>query len=318
MKKISTLFLIGALALVSMGFSSRMPLPDAGIYDFKMRTLTFFDLMTKEFPLGSNTAEVIEAKPDYLAVQWDAGKLDNVKYGYFKLGNHDQKTWFGFGKNPTTGKLDFYIDQNGDNRLDNKEKVESLDVVSHKSSGYAIEEYYSLIPAPLTVTYKGYDRVFQKKLYFFFDIQFATKKNSTEIMVGTFTASFLEGEMTVQAGKTKKQMKVRLMDANGNGCFNDYGKDLIYMDINSDDYFRKRESQPITEFYDFPGPNQQKQQLRFVVLPMPAKVAVVEATADFDRAQLEGAPDRPAGDGEAAAAGALQPAPAAPAAQSQR
>ncbi len=292
MKKILSLSLIIVIAVLSMGFSNKLPLPEEGVYPLKLRTLTYFDLASKEFPLGSNLAEVMEVKPDYLTVHID-NQLTAIQYGFFKLGNHDQKVWFCFGKNPANGQIEFYIDQNADNQLVSKEKVESMETFNQKSSGFTIEGHISLIPVGISVSYRGINNDYLKKLFFFISLEYLTKKGNTDLRVEAVTASFLEGEMTVLAGKTEKQMKIRLMDINGNGCFNDYGKDLIYIDINADEYFRKRESQPITEFYDFPGTNanRQKRQLRMIVLPMPAKIAVVGATADFDRSSLEPASD---------------------------
>ncbi len=286
MRKVFIL-LIAVLALFSLGFARKLPSPSMGVYDAKLRTLTFFDIVSKDFNLSSGGAEVLETKPESLQVKIDYDKLEDVKFGYFKLGNNEQKVWFLLGKNSTTNRLDFYIDQDANNELAEKERVESFQAFDRKASGYNITEYFTMIPVSLRVTYKGEKSLFQKKLYFFLSVDLISKKNSTDTIVYAYTASFLEGEMKVQTAKGEKLVKIRIMDNNGNACFNDYGKDLIYMDVNADEFFRKNEFQPLTEFYDYPTSKKEKVQLRLVVLPLPAKLAVVEAAAEIDRSLFE-------------------------------
>ena len=65
------------------------------------------------------------------------------------------------------------------------------------------------------------------------------------------------------------------------------------MDLNHDGYIKKNETRKLAEFYDIINREKQKKQLRLIVMPIPAKIAVTEATSDYDRTQLEAQTDLP-------------------------
>ncbi len=103
--------------------------------------------------------------------------------------------------------------------------------------------------------------------------------------MGVISASFFEGEFTVLQGGKQKRVGFRILDTNSNGCFNDYGTDSLEMDLNGDGYFRKKECNQLAE-YLVPGPDK-KQRLRLIVLPLPAKIAVIYALQEYDLTTLE-------------------------------
>jgi hypothetical protein len=288
MKKCYGLVLAIAL-LFSIGAAPKLPLPLEGVYDVKLRTLTYFDIGSKDFTVGWNYAELTPTKPEGLTVGFEYEKLQEIRFGYFKFGNNERQTWFLFGKEAAGGNLQMFIDLNGDSELSPKEKLESLQVFEKKSFGQIRREVFSLIPVPIQVSYKGVSTVYEQKIYYFFDIQFLTKKDKTDVFVNALTAGFLDGEMSFSDGKQTRKIKFRIYDNNGNGCFNDYGTDLLYVDVNNDEFYKKNEMRSLAEFFELADGT--GRQLRMVVIPYPAKIAVIGATADLDRATLEFRPE---------------------------
>jgi hypothetical protein len=289
MKKIQTALLAGLLFL-SLGFANQQPLPLEGVYTIKLKTLTFFDLLSKDTPLLSSLAELTESKPMNLDVKLDFAKMTEPTFGSFKLGNNEKKTWFLMAKGEQGFWTEIYVDQNADQSLTPDEKVKSLQTYQKKEKKNNVNGCYTMVPVPIRVSYKGMNSEFEKKVYFFLFADIYSNKGETMSVVGASDASFLDGELNVAAGKNTKIMKFRIYDIDGNGCFNDYGEDMIYLDRNYDGYFKLKEGRKLTEFYDIPGEKRSK-QYRFIVLPQPAKIAVVDAFKDFNWKQLEAVSD---------------------------
>jgi hypothetical protein len=286
MKKIQTALLAGLLFL-SLGFTNQ-PLPLEGVYNIKLRTLTFFDLLSKDTPLLSAMAELTESKPKNLNVKPDLAKMTEPTFGSFKLGNNEKKTWFLMAKGEQGFWTEIYVDQNSDRTITQDEKVKSLQTYQKKEKKTNVNGCYTMVPVPIRVSYKGFNSEFEKKVYFFLFADIYENKGETMSVVGISDASFLDGEMKVALGKNTKIMKFRIYDINGNGCFNDYGEDMIYLDTNYDGYFKIKEGRKLTEFYNISKAGEkQSKQYRFIVLPQPAKIAVVDAFKDFNWKQLE-------------------------------
>ena len=293
MKLIKLALLVLALAL-SVGFSSKLPNPTEGTYPVKLKTFTIFDLMDMDSSaeLYFNTAELTESKPENLQFDFEYEKMADYKFGAFKFGNNERKVWFVMGKDDQGFWTEYYIDQNLDNRITQKEKIKSFRTEQGSAKGYKTTDVFSLIPIPVRVSYKGQSSEIEKNLFFFILIKSFAKNKNVDTVVQALTASFLEGEVKV-AAKNEFLVKYRILDGDANGCFNDYGKDLILMDLNHDGYFKKNETRKLVEFYDIINREKQKKQLRLIVMPIPAKIAVTEATSDYDRTQLEAQTDLP-------------------------
>jgi hypothetical protein len=289
MKKLYFPFIL-LVALFLVGFTGKLPVINQGIYPVKIKNLTYFDLATRDIDWKENFAEVVESKPESLEVEPDYSKWDEVKFGSFKFGNTDQKVWFVMGTDFEGYWTEFYIDSNHDNRITAKEKVKSFESIPGKYKGFKTKGVLSLIAVPVRVPFKGLTGKFEKTLYFFISVTSYLKKDATDTIVDALAASFLEGEAKITVGKNDKLVKFRIIDSNSNGCFNDYGKDQIFMDLNYDGYFKKNESQKLVEFFNIA--NKQKEQLQMFIPPYPGKIAVGEANQDFDRSQLEPLPDK--------------------------
>lgn len=280
MKKI--VGLLTALLLFS-GCAPLTVIPVEGIYPVKLKTLTIFDF-NKELRINYNMAELTDSKPDYLTVDFDYSKLTDYKFGSFNLGNNEKKVWFVMGKGKQGYWSDFYIDQNLDNHITEKEKIKCT-MNEGKFKDMKTLETVTIVPVPLLVSYKGTDHEYQKKLYFAIDtIQFVkNQKNDTLVRAADY--SFLSGVFKVRTGTVEKLKEFRIIDFDGNGCFNDYGKDLLLIDVKGDGFFKKIPQ--LTEFFDYAGPDNVKKQLRMVILPCPDKIAVIESSKEIDFTQLE-------------------------------
>lgn len=288
MKKMQWLALAGLVCLM-VGFGTA-PVPMEGVYNLKLKTLTLFDLGSKDVPFQSVIAELTESKPEGLEVKIDTKKLTEPTYGSLKLGNTNQKVWFLMGKDEQGFWNEVYLDQNGDQRISTNEQIKSLQTYQGTERKMRRDSTYTMVPIPIRVTVKGMDQALQKKLYFFFNTDIFTNKTESITVVYVFNGSFLEGEMKAALGKEIKLVKFRVFDVDSNGCYNDFGEDLIYLDTNYDGLFKKREGRKLTEFFDFGGAKGKK-QYRLLLPPQPAKLAVIDALKEFDHSKLEASSD---------------------------
>ncbi len=291
MKKLK---LVGVLLIAGLilGCGGKMPVPLEGTYPLKNKTLTIFDLYSKENKIYYNVAEVVESKPEKLTIGFDLGQLIEYRFGSFKFGNNNRQTWFVMGKDSQGFWSEFYIDQNNDLIIKEKEKVKSFQSGQDKVKGFERAQSLSLIPVRIKVSYKGMAEEIQKNLYFFIITTVLSKNEASDLLVEAITASFLDGEVKVASGETVKSVNFRLIDANGNGCFNDYGADLILIDQNSNNYFQTNESHKLAEFFDLTDSTGKQKQLRIVIPPYPAKIAIIGADQEYDLLDLEAKSDQ--------------------------
>jgi hypothetical protein len=287
MRKFLYLAVIG-LGLLSFGFTWKYPVPLEGNYPLKLKTLTIFDLSSGEIPIFGSMAELTDSKPDFLAIDGiESQQFSRVKFGNFRFGNNEVKCWFMIAQNSAGYWDSFYLDQNLDNRLTKKEEIKSFQTNRRKKSGYAIWQADSLIPVSVKISYKGITREYQQNLYFFISTIAESKKDEYHVSAVAYSASFLEGEFKAATNKGNRLYKFIIIDADGNGCFNDYGKDLLFMNLRQDGSFHKNECQKLPEFFDSTGADKTIKQLRINLLPFSLKLGITEAISDFDPAQLE-------------------------------
>jgi hypothetical protein len=280
------LCLLMSLILLMPG-CAKMFTPVEGIYDLKLKTLTFFDLIAKDVDFKTVTAELTESPPTGLDVDIDLTKLTKPTFGSLKLGNNDRKIWFVMGQGKEGFWTEVYLDQNADSRIDTNEKIKGLQTLTANERKFKRDSTYTMVPIPVKVSFKGVHRQFQKKLYYFFYTDVISYKATESVtLAGVSAAGFLEGEIKVARNKGFKLMKVRIYDTNGNGCFNDFGTDMFYLDTNYDGLFKRKEGSKLLEFFDGGVPKQGK-QLRLILPALPAKIALIDSLQEFDRSKLE-------------------------------
>ncbi|HBF38198.1 MAG TPA: hypothetical protein DDW50_12860 [Firmicutes bacterium] len=287
MGKFLILMLSGLMVLVA-GCSRQLPSSMEGDYPLKLKTLTVFDLGTGEIPILGNVAELTDSKPDFLEIEGiDYEQLSDVKFGSFRLGNNDKKVWFMVTKNAIGYWDNLYIDQNLDNKITVKEAVKTFQTSQQKKSGFTIFRADSLIPVAIRISYKGATKLYEKSLYFFISTLAESKKNEHHVEVVAFSASFLEGETKALVKNEEKLYKFMILDADSNGCFNDYGKDILFINLAADGAFHQDESEKLSEFFDSLGTDKKSKQLRMNLLPYCLELGITGATDEFDLSKLE-------------------------------
>lgn len=280
------ILLLGLIVLLipGCGFPGQTPVFKEGVYPLKAKTLTYFELSSKGLDLMANMAELTETKPDDLTVDFDYAKLDEVRFGSFRFGNNKQKTWFLIGKDPSGYWSYFYLDQNLDHHLTKQDKI-ILQAASGTYKEFKTHTTLTEAPISITVSYKGATKNFTKQLYFFIDIEDYSKNDLHDTLVKAFTATFFEGTIPVMIGQNWRFFDFRLIDANSNGCFNDYGRDIVNIDKNNDGSFLKNQSYELVEYFD--SVDQDKQQMQVIIPPYPAKIAITKVNQIFDLTTLE-------------------------------
>jgi hypothetical protein len=284
--------LLLSLLLLISGCAKLSFTPVEGIYDLKLKTLTFLDLIAKDVDFKTVAAELTESPPAGLDVDIDLTKLTKPTFGSLKLGNNDRKIWFVMGQGKEGFWTEVYLDQNADRRIDLNEKLKGVQTLTANERKFKRDSTYTMVPVSVKVSFKGIHRQIQKKLYYFFYTDVISYKATEPVtIVGVSAAGFLEGEIKVARNKRLKLMKVRIYDTNGNGCFNDFGTDMFYLDLNYDGLFNRKEGSKLLEFFDGGDPKQRK-QLRLILPALPAKMAVIDSLQEFNRSKLEMAEDK--------------------------
>lgn len=288
MKKIALLLIFITLVLVA-GCARNGVTIQYGVYPLKAKTFTIFDSIGKDITLYGQIAELTESKPENLTVD-PAIKIEDPRYGKFTFGNNNRQVWFIMGQDMKGYWTTFYIDQNLDNQITQKEIVKGFVPSESREKKFIRRQAESYIPVPIQISYKGENSEFVKKLFFCLKTEeieeLKAKEYKKEITVAAFDFTFLEGEFPVQVDKKIQNCRFRISDTNGNGCFNDFGRDLLYLDLNNDGYFKKDEAFKLVEFMDRTEENK-KTQFRLIVLPYPGKIALLNALEEYNPSDLE-------------------------------
>jgi hypothetical protein len=291
MKKVILIVTIIAVPLLLLG-AVEVTFPCPGTYDVQQVTLKFKDIFKKKSITHWKSAHIVESKPTDLTVEPPIEKIKGIRYASVRLGNNEKDTWLVMGQDDAGYYSEIYLDQNLDNNITTKEKIADIDTFQVEDKGFTINigRVYPK-PIPLLVSYKGSKGEIRKKLYFYLQSEIALKKKTDTLFLSFINATALEGKITVKWFGGRNDSRVRLVDANSNGCFNDYNKDCIFMDLNA---YEKSDANkksinvlsPLYEYFNIKEKSKIK-QMRLVVLPYPAKVSVIEATEEFDPVQLE-------------------------------
>jgi hypothetical protein len=280
--------------------------PGEGVYDVKAGLIKSKSV-NKYFKakiLRYKQAQLMETKPENLKVDPAITKLEGLRYGSIRLGNNEKDVLFAIGKNDHDYYSELFVDQNFDNYIDLNERVPDLDTWEDKEDGLVVHTS-STYPksVPVMVSFKSMACAeITKKLNFYIQIEYIINRNTNDTFwVGFINTTTWEGTMditvepyeikdsngrTTKSNRELKKLKFCLVDTNANGCYNDFGKDHIMVDLNEDGKFSEDEAQPLLDSY-LVKTKKQKKRMQLLVLPCPGKVAVVEENQDFDRAKLE-------------------------------
>ncbi len=293
MKKYSFFLLLIFVSTMSLG-ATKLPYPIQGEYGGKIVNIPGEDFFKPDFLIQRvNDVLLMDTKPEEIRIDPEI-KLTNPKYGSILLGDNEKQTYFVMTKDNDGYWMDFYLDQNQDYQITATEKLKNLekwDLQKTNKNWDLMESSITNNSIPILVSYKSSVRELKKKLSFYLWIKnFAHQGKDEQTFVTLATASAFEGFIKIHFGKDEKLVKFRITDANCNGCFNDYGKDLLYLDLNFDGYFSKKEAIPLYEFFDSKT-GKITTQMRFSIPSCPAGIAITPATQSYDSVNLEAKSD---------------------------
>jgi hypothetical protein len=293
MKKLALLVIIVTIPLLFIG-AVKLPFPIQGEYNGKLVKISREDFFKEDYLIQrANVAILSDSKPDEVTIDPEI-KIAKPKYGSVLFGDNDKRINFVMAQDTGGYWTDIYIDQDLDYKITSQEKLKNngkWDPAKTKDGWDAMFTSIIIDPFQLTVSYKGSIGEIKKKLNFYLWTKDYTKKSNPESTLVFFeTASAIEGFVKVTMNKDEKLVKYRIIDANCNGCYNDYGKDYIYLDMNFDGYFSKKEAVPLYEFFDLKT-DKTTTQMRFIVPACPAIIAIAPATENPNMAQLEAKSD---------------------------
>lgn len=283
MKKVKLVLLILLLCSCLVGFSrSKPPKLSEGTYDVQRRILARFDLASGEMnDIKSNVAEMFDSFPENINLSFETNDMKESFYGRVLLGNTGQETWFFLGQRGE--ELVVYVDMDGDGEIGKKEQVKSFTSGVIEKKEITNFQFFTAIPIGIDVNFRNEEKTIKHKLFFFISLSLVVKDDLQEVYVSFIDASFFDGKMPiVRRGKTFS-VKFRIVDGDSNGCFNDYGRDILYVDVNGDGYYVNKECWPLSEYFF----NNDNKQIRFVVTPQPKKLLITQPEATVNRSELE-------------------------------
>jgi hypothetical protein len=291
MKKLLLLLILIPALILPVYAATKFPQVNEGVYTAKIVDIKANEYFANEnFIYFPNDATLTDSPPEDLIIDPEI-TLDKPRYGSFTMGNNNKKIWFMMAQDKNGYWTDFYLDQDLDYNITAAEKIKGLETWDPSTTGDGYKKYAASvtnIPIPITISYKAAnDEEILKKLNIYLWASNYYKRGAEDINLVYFaTVSAVEGMFKVTVGKDEKVVKYRIIDSNSNGCFNDYGIDYIYTDSNYDGKFLKKEAQKIMELFDLTV-DKKKKQVRFILPPFPAKLAVVDALTEFDLSQLD-------------------------------
>lgn len=222
-------------------------------------------------------------QPANLKLEIPEGKFASYQFGRVLLGDAGTAYNFVIGnqKNFFYDTLYFDLDRNG--VITVKEEVK-LDEKQNIALGYVFQ-IFSADPK-LKVDYRSSNgKTVTREL----DIRmtFVYEKNSERA-----NAFFLVRNSTLFTGTTLSEngspLVFAIADGDANGCYNDFGTDLVFYDKNRDNKFNYvKESQTLAELQEMKGPDRKKDIYRLILFPWPTKLMIVPGIDKVNPADVE-------------------------------
>lgn len=239
-----------------------------------------------DFPKDSYHSEGIQIflgeKPDKLKIELVDGRFAGYQYGRIALGNAGTVYNFIIGSQNSYFFDSLFIDQDRNGIITPKEEVK-MEEKQNVALGYTRQILEA--QTKLDVTYRlssgeELKRTLDISITFFYQktpdnlIVFYTVKNNT-----LFVGSGMTG---------KNPVYFALVDADGNGNYNDYGVDMIFYDLNGDNRFDyTKETRVLAELQELIGMDKKKGIYRFVLGVWPTKLGVIDGQEKFNMKDYE-------------------------------
>ena len=246
----------------------------------------------------------METKPESVTVDPEITAFKGLRYGAIRLGNNEKDVLFVMGKDDHDYYSELYVDQNFDNHITVDERVPNMDTWESKDGNLLIHGTYTYPKSvPVMVSYKRMDgEELLKRINLYIQIEYITSKNDNDTywvgfinvnpMTGSMKFTVEPYEKTDSSGhktmieRRQKESQFWLVDTNSNGCYNDFQKDHILVDLNEDGKIENSEVQVLNDSYVVKA-KKQKIKMQFLILPCPGKIAVIQENQDFNREELE-------------------------------
>lgn len=262
-------YLVPAVLLFCVGWSYRMPsYLNPGVYQLSPRT-TWSSLPASAFKLVKDDISSAEPKDLKAAPQIKAGQ--KAVYASFTLGNAGQKVNYLAILDEKAKWQSLYVDVNGDNCFDEQDRVD----LSFEEQVRGNRLKYTIEPVVIPVSYKNSaGRIIRKKLQV--DIYLFYNPNNSLVETMHRVVTWFEGEGRFSPKKgLEYPVRFALVDLNGDGNFNNFSEDAVYIDLNYDGVFGQRERVTFRSLFDLQTATGENKQYRQYVFPWPYRLAIV-------------------------------------------
>ena len=223
-------------------------------------------------------------RPEDIKLELPEGKFDDYQFGEITLGNAGTTYQFVIGNQKNYFYDRLYVDLNQDGVITTEEEIELIE-----QQNIALGYTRQILEAHLTLDVE-YALEDDKKttheldivLTFFYQraqdnvIAFYTVRNNT-FLVGTGMGD-------------KNPVYFALVDADGNGIYNDLGIDMLFVDKNGDHRFDyRKETGVLAGLQEMRGPDGKKGIYRLILSAWPGKLGIVDWFAEYDLTDFEAA-----------------------------
>lgn len=278
--------LLPVVILFLLGWSYRMPKHlSPGVYQLEERT-TWSSLPQTAFKLVKDDMASVAPK-DY-AVAERLKKGGKTVFASFPLGNANQRVQYLALLDEKSKWQGLFVDINRDRVFDEQDQV----LLSFEENVRGSRLKYTAEPLLIPVDYKtSAGRIIQKSLRV--EIYLFSNPDSGFVETMHRVTSWFEGEVRFAPEKgLEYPVRLALVDLNGDGNFNNFSQDAIYLDLNYNGVFEKNERASFSSLFELGEKNRQKIQYRNYVFQWPYRFAVVPVSEWESASFYEPAGDR--------------------------
>lgn len=271
--------------LLAMGAAFK-PIFVPGSYDVKPDGTWDLVQFTKDNYHIDKPSTFSMIQPDGLKLELPEGKFVAYQYGKIALGNAGNVFNFVIGNQKNYFYDTLYIDLDHNGIITTKEEVK-LEEKQNIAQGYVIQILTA--DARLNVDYsltngKILTRPLDMVLTFFYE------KNAE--LTNTF---YIIHNNTLFTGTTLAEngspLFFAIADGDNNGCYNDFGTDIVFYDKNHDNKFDYvKESQTLAELQEMKGEDRKKDIYRLNLFAWPTRLVITPGKSPINPADVEPTP----------------------------
>jgi hypothetical protein len=273
-----------ALGLILAMGASFKPIFLPGVYDLKPEGTWDLVSFPKDVYHYDKFSTYSTSKPANLKLDFPTDRFAGFQYSRFTLGNAGNVFNFVIANQRNYFYDALYIDLDHNGVITAKEEVK-IEEKQNVALGYVFQSFEA--DPKIIVDYRiSGGKVIARPL----DIKltFVYQKNSQRA-----EAFYILKNNTLMTGTTlseKDPLYFAIADGDNNGCYNDFGNDLVFFDRNGDRKFDYvKESQPLAELQDIKV-NRKTNIYRLVLSPWPVKLGIISINQTYKLADFEPKP----------------------------